>query len=346
MSIGLVIFLFATWSSVFSLAKIALQYCPPVFLTSFRMLLGSVLILGFLGLARRRALYRNNLKNRNSEVKPTPSKTDSSSCFGIKLTKRQFLSLALLGFFSVYLTNILEFWGLQYLPAAKACLIYSFSPFFAAFFSYLHFKEKMNGKKWLGLGIGILGMMFPVIWMQSDSEEVLHAFSLFSWPFLAVMGAALCSVYGWVLLRVAVKDANISPLAANGVSMLFGGLMALMHSLIVDNWQPLPVSSHEWGSFFKITLVITCISNILCYNLYGMMLKRFTATFLSFMGLLSPIFASLHGWVFLGEPISWVVFVSTAILCFGLWIVYSAELKQGYIVKGSSLPTTATDVDL
>ena len=63
------------------------------------------------------------------------------------------------------------------------------------------------------------------------------------------------------------------------------------------------------------------------------MLRRYTATFLSFMGLLSPIFASLTGWLFLGEPISWVIFLSTGIVSIGLWIVYYAELKQGYIQK-------------
>lgn len=318
MSVSLVILLYATWSSVFSLAKIALQYSSPIFLTSARMLLASILILGFLGLARRSAL---------------------------QLTKKQFLSLGLLGFFSVYLTNILEFWGLQHLTAAKACFIYSLSPVFAALFSYLHFKEKMNGRKWIGTSIALLGMI-PVLWLQSGSEEFFHAFSIFSWPALALMGAALCSVYGWVLLRVAVKDSNVSPLTANGVSMLIGGFMALIHSFFVDVWQPLPVASHQLGPFLKITLAITCVSSILCYNLYGMMLKRFTATFLSFMGLLSPIFASLHGWLFLDEPISWVIFASTAILSLGLWIVYSAELKQGYIVKStrSSPSQTATDV--
>lgn len=160
------------------------------------------------------------------------------------------------------------------------------------------------------------------------------------------MGAALCSVYGWVLLRVAVKDSNVSPLTANGMSMLIGGFLALIHSFFVDTWNPIPVQSTELLPFFKITLAITCVSSILCYNLYGMMLKRFTATFLSFMGLLSPIFASLHGWLFLNEPLSWVIFVSTAILSLGLWIVYSAELKQGYIVKKapSSSPQPATDV--
>lgn len=318
MSIALVILMYATWSSIFSLGKMTLQYSPPVFLTGFRMALAGVILLLFLKFFKRASF---------------------------RFDKKQLLSLGLLGFFSIYLTNILEFWGLQHLTAAKTCFIYSLSPFFAALFSYLHFKEKMNGSKWLGLGIGFAGMI-PVLLTQTGSEELLNAFSFLSWPTLAIMGAALFSIYGWILLRLVVKDESraLSPMMANGVSMLIGGTLAFIHSFFVENWSPIPVASADFGAFFKGTLLMTLISNILCYNLYGMMLKRYTATFLSFMGLLSPIFASLSGWLFLGEVPSWTIFLSTGIVCLGLWIVYRAELKQGYIVKRSKEPLPAAEV--
>ncbi len=249
-----------------------------------------------------------------------------------KLEMKQWFSLGVLAFFSIYITNILEFWGLQYLTAAKTCFIYSLSPFFAAFFSYIHFKEKMTPRKWLGLSIGFIGFI-PVLMTQSGSEEIFNAFSYFSWPTLAIMGAALASVYGWILLRIVVKDRAVSPLMANGSSMLIGGSFALIHSLFVDSWTPTPIASGSVLPFLQTTLFITLISNIVCYNLYGLMLRKYTATFLSFVGLLSPIFASLNSWIFLGEPLSWQIFLSTGIVSIGLLIVYYAELKQGYILK-------------
>lgn len=315
MSIPLVVIMYAIWSSVFSLGKMTLQYSPPLFLTGARMFLAGLLLLAFLAVFKRSAF---------------------------KLNRVQIFSIALLAFFSIYLTNALEFWGLQYLTAAKTCFIYSLSPFFAALFSYLHFGEKMNGRKWLGLGIGFLGFI-PVLLTQTGSEELLNAFSFFSWPTLAIMGAALCSVYGWVVLRLVVKDHAISPLMANGASMLFGGLLAFGHSFLVESWNPIPVQPHNFSPFLQGTLLMTLISNIICYNLYGMLLKRFTATFLSFMGLLSPIFASLNGLVFLGEPISWTILMSTGVVCLGLWIVYRAELKQGYIASPRSAQPSTTE---
>ncbi len=304
MSIIIVILMYATWSSMFSLGKMALEHSPPLFLTASRMLLAGVILLAFL------AIRRANLK----------------------LTIKQFLSICLLGLFSIYLANAFEFWSLQHLTAAKTCFIYSLSPFFAAFFSYLHFGEKMTGRKWLGMIIGFTGFI-PILIAQKGSGELLSSISFLSWPELAMIAAALCSVYGWVLLRLVVKDSSVSPVLANGASMLIGGALALTHSYLVEPWNPLPVTSAGLMPFIQGTLIMTFISNILCFNLYGMMLKRFTATFLSFMGLLSPIFASLNSWFFLGEQPSPIIFLSTGIVCLGLWLVYSAELRQGYIVK-------------
>lgn len=318
MAIGLVILMYAVWSSMFSLAKLALQHSPPIFLTSARMLIAAALILSYLALIKKSSF---------------------------KITKKQVFSLALLGLFSMYLTNVLEFWALQYLTAAKTCFLYSLSPFFTAFFSYLYFGEKMNSKKWIGLSLGFAGMI-PVLLTQTGSEDLLNVAGFLSWPTLAVVGAVLCSVYGWVLLRLVVKDQEVSPLMASGTSMFFGGMLALIHSFFSESWAPFPVASFHVTPFLGWTLIMAFISNILCYNLYGLMLKRFTATFLSFLGLLSPIFASLHGWIFLNEPFSGVILLSTGIVSIGLWIVYSAELKQGYIVNPSTKPVLASDSSL
>jgi len=249
-----------------------------------------------------------------------------------QITGKQVASLALLALFSVYLSNAFEFWGLQNMTAAKTCFFYSLAPFFSAVFSYLHFKEKMNGRKWIGMGIGFAGFI-PVLAAQKGSEELLSSLAFIFWPELSVIAASICAQYGWILLRLLLKNNSMPLLMVNGGSMVIGGLFALVHSLFIDTWSPLPVAGANIPSFAQGLFIMIFISNILCYNLYGLMLKRFTATFVSFMGLLFPIFASMNSWLLLGEPISLTILFSTGIVSIGLWIFYSAELKQGYIQK-------------
>lgn len=307
--IFLVFFNFFVWSTSFTLAKKTLQYSPPIFLTGARMLLGGLCILLFVFLVKRKLFV---------------------------LKRAHLWPLFLLSLSAVYLTNICEFWGLQYLTAAKACFIYSLSPFLAALLSYFQFREKMTAKKWLGLAIGFVGFL-PVLGSQSGAEEMLGGISGLSWAELALIIATLASVYGWILLRKLGKEEGLSPLVANGISMCVGGGFALLHSLFVDTWSPTPIVGY--GGFFQGTILMILISNLFCYNLYGWLLKSFTATFLSFAGLLTPLFAAFFGWVALGERVSWPFFLSLGIIALGLWLVYAEELRLGYIVprrEGSS----------
>jgi len=190
----------------------------------------------------------------------------------------------------------------------------------------------MTRRKWLGLSIGFCGIL-PVLLTQNGAEELFSLSNFLSWPTLAIAGAALSSVYGWVLLRLLVKNETISPLMANGSSMLIGGLLAFIHSFFVDTTASFTLSSDQAWPLLQAVLLMTLVSNIICYNLYGVLLKRFTATFLSFAGLLSPIFASLNGWLFLGERPDPLIFASTGVVLIGLGIVYSSELKTAALTN-------------
>lgn len=297
---------FFIWSTSFTLGKTTLECAPPIFLTGIRMFLGGLVILAFL------ALFK---------------KAD------FKIKKQQLFPLILLSISAVYLTNVFEFWGLQYLTAAKACFIYSLSPFLSALFSYFQFKEKVTSRKLLGLVVGFIGFV-PVLLNQSGAEELLGGFSFLSWAEIALIVATVTSVYGWILLRKLGKEDGMSPLMANGSSMCLGGMIALVHSLFADSWTPTPITNYS--GFFQGVFLMIIISNLICYNLYGWLLKRFTATFLSFAGLMTPLFAAFFGWLVLGETVSWTFFLSVGIISFGLWLVYSEELRLGYIVRRSA----------
>ena len=84
MFIALAIFMYAAWSSMFSLGKLALANGPPIFLTGFRMFFAGVILIAWLGIKDRKAL---------------------------KIGKKQIVPLLALAVFSIYLTNIFEFSG-------------------------------------------------------------------------------------------------------------------------------------------------------------------------------------------------------------------------------------------
>lgn len=299
----LVILLFALFASLFTFSKSALSLSEPFFLIGSRMTFAGLLLL-----AHQLLFHRASLQLKKAHLVP----------------------LCMLGLVSIYITNIAEIWGMQYMSSAKACLIYSLSPFVAALFAFWMLKETLSYKKGIGLCIGFIGII-PILFSYSSSAELAKDLLFISSSEIALIIAVFSSVYGWILLKKIVNEYPYSPLFANGFSMLFGGLLALLHSYLShEKWTPFPVLPGQYSAFIECTLWMTLISNVICYNLYGYLLKRFSATFMALAGLITPLFASLFGWYFLHETITWHFFASMLLFSIGLMLFYQEELVQDF----------------
>ncbi|MBF0208470.1 MAG: DMT family transporter [Oligoflexia bacterium] len=299
----LVILLYALFGSLFVISKGTLKFAGPFFFIGSRMMFAGVLLLAYQAIVARKSLVINI---------------------------KQLGYMALLGVVNIYLTNIFEIWGLQHMVSAKACLIYSLSPFLSAIIAFFALKETLSVKKWVGLFVGLLGSV-PIFTAQTMLPGHFSG-AYYGAPELALLVAVACSVCGWILLKKIVNDLKCTPVLANGVSMFVGGGMALIHSYVSgEYWTPVPVTSPS--NFIQYSLAMCLISNIICYNLYGHLLRFYSATFMSFAGLITPVFASLFGWYFLEEPVSWNYLISIIIFSIGLFIFYQEEIKDNYSAR-------------
>jgi len=292
----------ALFSLSFILGKFLLLYGAPIFITAFRMLLAGVIILVF-----------QYFREPKSFI----------------ISPKMIWPLCILSIFNVYATNVFEYWGLQYLTSSKACFLYNFSPFVAALFSYFMFQERMTFLKILSLVIGFVGFL-PLLLTESKAEEIVGGVSFLSWPELALLTAAVATVYGWIGMKQLVQM-NYSPLTANGISMFAGGILSLLTSFVFESWNPVPVS--DWSEFIVWTIPLTIVSNFICYNLYGYLLKKYSATLMIFIGFSSPFFTAFFGWLWLNETVSWPFFLSAAIVFSALYLYYYEEIKLGYMEK-------------
>lgn len=297
----LVFVLYALFASIFTIGKHALMYTEPFFLVGTRMILAGGVLIAY-----------EYLFNRKSFALP----------------KNLLFPIFFLALFNVFFTNAFEFWGLKYLSSSKTCFIYSLSPFAAAIISYFYFEEKITPVKFFGMCVGFAGFI-PIFLSDSSVEQEVGKIGFLSWPEISVLIAAISSVYGWIILREVVTKHNYPTFLANGFSMLLGGVMSLMTSLVFEEWNPVPVT--DMREFLIWLAAMTIISNFICYNLYGYLLKTFTATFMSFSGFSTPLFVSFFGWIFLSEYVTWKFAFSVVVVFIGLMIFYREELRQGYV---------------
>lgn len=298
----LILTLYALFASTFIIGKEAVMHVPPIFFVAIRMLLSGALLLGFVRIFKHEAI-----QIKKEEIK-------------------WFVPIIL---FHIYLSFVLEYTGLQYLSAAKTCLLYSLSPFITALFAYWAFNETMTPKKWLGLIIGFLGFL-PVMLAQAPAvENALGHFGPFSIPELMLIISVTSASVGWIAMQKLTKDFGHSYFFVNSVGMFGGGILAAITSLLSETMPTMQTLLQP--PFWMSLGLLILIGNVICFNLYGHLLHKYSTTILSFFGFITPLFAALFDWVWFGQAVSYAFYITLVLVSIGLYLFYQEELKQGYI---------------
>ncbi|MCH1430635.1 MAG: DMT family transporter [Chlamydiales bacterium] len=294
----LVFITYALFASVFTVGKLALGVLPPFFLTALRYLIAGLIIFTF-------ELFRGNVKKH--PIKP------------------HLPLIALIALFSVFLTNGLEFWGLQYLSSSKTCLFYSMSPFFSVILSYFLIGEVLSKKKCLGLFIGLVGFLALVLMKDSnDSPELKSSSNLYSLAEIAVSISALSAVIGWLYFKKLVVKLSFPINLANAYSFIIAGVIGMILALSFEDLDYSKFSENTFQLSWQVAY-ITIIHSVICYTMYANALKQFSVTFMSFAGISNPIFTAIYGLLFLGEAITTSFVACVALVSIGLYLFYQDE---------------------
>jgi drug/metabolite transporter (DMT)-like permease len=182
--------------------------------------------------------------------------------------------------------------------------------------------EKITIKKCLGLFIGFCGLL-PII--GQSSAACSQGGSTFLMPELALLVSVSSMSYGWLIIHRLINTHSYKPTLVNGISMFFGGLLALGTSYFTENPTLLIT---DIVPFITLLIIIVIVSNLICHNLYGTLLKKFTPTMMSFAGFMSPLFAALYGWLFMAEQLTFEFFLATVTVFIGLSLFYHDEFYQ------------------
>ncbi len=180
----------------------------------------------------------------------------------------------------------------------------------------------MNFKKWMGFIIGLIGVFYMI-----PSENILCYQSLNMGYFFMLTSVISCSL-GWTLVKKLLQK-GYTTLQINGYAMLLGGIESLLCAHFFEEAPAL--GWYENTNFWILFIAIIVISNLIFYNLYGYLLHRYSATLLSFIGFVTPLFTALYDFIFLGVSIGPEFYIATAIVTYGIYIFYQEELHQGYI---------------
>lgn len=274
----IVILLYALSASSLTIGRAIFNYVQPFFFLAVRMVGVGALLIAFSLLFKRDA---------------------------IKIRKGDWHQFLLMAFFHVFLAFGLELVALQSIESHHASLFYNLAPFITALCSYFYFSEIMTKKKILGLIIGFCAFLPEIILSCSSTHFGI------SWAYLAMLVSIITTVFGWLTMR-SLLTKGYSPAFINGIAMVGGGILSLATSFAIETWQPVPVLS--WSKFIYLTALIAFFNDILFYNLYGRLLKKYTATFLAFAGFLLPLITAFF-WYYFFKRIDQLAFLFFCASC-------------------------------
>lgn len=303
----LVLVLYMLWASTFIIGKIILEYMPPILFVATRMGVAGMLLLGyqyFFNRSRWRFEWRD---------------------IGL---------FAQITFFFMYIAFIAEYWALQYVTAAKACLLFNLSPFVTALLAYFLLADRLTKKQWLGLMIGFLGFI-PIILQQTGFESLSGHIGIFSMPELFLLISVATSCYGWILIKKLITERSYSSVMVNGITMLAAGVLSLITSLMIEGVpQFYAASGAAYGlssSTYSLLVatgyiaLLVLIAHVICFNLYSVLFRRYSVTFISFAGFTTPLFAALFDWMVFGTVAPGAFYVTIFLVSIGLYLFYQDE---------------------
>lgn len=292
--------LYTICAATFTLAKYSLCCAQPIFGIGVRFLTASVLFLPLSLILKK----WKHIKRKDWSA---------------------FLQVGLVGIFGAYACDL---WSLQYITSTESSVFFNLSPFASALFSYFWFGERMTIGKWLGLFVGLssVPLLLCIGGAGCEAPLLFHGSRII--PIISVCCAVAFGAYNWIVVRELVKNRGYSPLMVNGVTMGIGGFCALITGFLCE--QPPYIFDNKVSRFAFITILNAVVCSGLFSTFYGWLLKKYTATLLSFAGCLTPVLTALFGWFFLGEQISPSIAIAAFLVLIGLFIFYREELRQGY----------------
>ena len=279
----LLLLLLATlWGPSFLFIKIALVDIPPITLAALRISIAALILHGL--------LFLKNYKFNRSW----------------KFWKH----VTIVGFIAHALPFMLINWGEQYIDSSIASILNGLTPLCTVLIAnFALADERMTVEKIAGTVLGFLGLL--VIASPDFSNEMSN-------PFLGVVAVAIAALsYGVAIVYSRIHLIKEKPLYAPASQLLVTSLYLIPFAYFAEGFvNPFNVSPGALGSLLVLGVFGTAIAFVIYYRV----LSSSSASYLSMVTYLMPIFGIALGTVFLNEVLTYEAIVGAVMIILGIMI--------------------------
>jgi drug/metabolite transporter (DMT)-like permease len=219
-------------------------------------------------------------------------------------------TLLLIGLLGYYLSSLLDFWGLEYVPVSLERLILFLNPTFVLLIGLLAFGRKVQPRQWLAMAISYAGVALVMVEnLRVQGDHIAFGSAL-------VLGAALCyaiylAVSGELIKRVgALRLVAYAMCISTAATLLHFALVRAPGGLLAHPGEvyALAATNALFCTFLPVTFTMAAVARI----------GSATTAQLSVIGPVSLVF--LGHWL-LGEAITPLQIAGTMVVLAGVYVL-------------------------
>ncbi len=232
-----------------------------------------------------------------------------------RLTRRQVGATFVLGTLGIFAYNLLFMGALERLPAGRAAIIIALSPVITITISAVALHERLNARRWLGVGIALVGVwvvlshghLASIVDAGLGVGELLMFGAVTSWALYSVIGRKVLS--------------DLSPLAATNYAALWGTLLLAITA--APQFSQVHLGQFDWRMILSL-LYLGVFGTAVAFVWYYTSIKRCGASVTSVFNNLVPVFGVAIGVLLLGEQLLPSMLIGGVIAIAGVMMVSRA----------------------
>ncbi|MEN1967372.1 DMT family transporter [Lentibacillus sp. N15] len=266
------------WGYAWVLMKEVLAYMGPFTFSSFRFGTGSIVLLLIVWLAKKRFPIR-----------------------------RYWKQLLILGILQTSIVFLLVMYGLRFVDAGKSSVLLYSMPMWSSLLAARFLGEKLTPVKFIGLLIGMLGLLTILGWDIWIGQNIKVLFG----ELLIIIAAVSWGVSN-VYYRMKLQ--HLPQLETNAYQMLFGTIVMIIVTFFMEWHEPIDLNVH---SVYYI-LFTGILASALCFTGWFLILSIIDMVTATISTLLVPIFGLVFSSLIIGEKMTAGVLVGSGLIIFGI----------------------------
>ncbi len=238
----------------------------------------------------------------------------------VRLTRKHWMTIGLLGIFGYYLSSLFDFMGLQYVSAGLERLILFLYPGFVLLINAVAYRQRITAVQKGALALTYAGIVLAFVGeLRLDMENP----NLIAGCVLIFICAITFSIY-------LVGSGRIIPITGStkftAYSMLAATIGIFVHFLLSGNYWNMPRGTDFWYYGLMLAILATVIPSFLV----SIGMKRIGSNNLAIVSSIGPVSTIVQAHFVLGEPIFAAQIAGTVLVVAGVLLTgWKMQEKEG-----------------